>query len=109
MRPSPASCSSIVSSIICATHSIEPGAKRACVEAELGDDDAVHLDHGDPLQHPAEQQVVALDVDLQQLEAVALAVQGDDPVERLLAEMTARPRIHGHHPQAAALELGKAS
>ena len=73
---------STVSSIIC-RHSIEPGAKGGCVEAKLGDDDAVDLDDRDPLQHPPQQQLVALDVDLVQLEAVPLAVQGDDLLERL--------------------------
>ena len=40
-----------------------------------------------------QQQLVALDVDLVQLEAVALAVQGDDRLERLLAEVAAGPRV----------------
>ena len=39
---------------------------------------------------PPQQQLVALDVDLVQLEAVALVVQGDDRLDRLLAEVAAR-------------------
>ena len=76
-------------------HSIEPRPNRGFVEDKLGDDHAVDLDHRDLLQHPPQQQLVALDVDLVQLEAVALAVQGDDLLERLLAEVAAGPRVDG--------------
>ena len=63
---------------------------------QLGDDLPVHLDDGDPLQHPPQQQLVALDVDLPQLELVALGVHRGDCGDRHLAEVTARPRIHSH-------------
>ena len=57
-------------------HSIEPGPNGGFVEDQLGDDGAVDLDHRDLLQQAAQQQLVALDVDLVQLEAVALARAG---------------------------------
>ena len=68
-------------------------AGRSASRTQLGDDLAVDLDHRDPLQMAPQQQLVALDVDLAQLEAVALGVQRDDRRDRLLAEVAARPRV----------------
>ena len=76
-------------------HSIEPRPNGGLVEDQLGDDLAVDLDHRDLLQQPPEQQLLALDVDLVQLEAIALAVQGDERLDRLLAEVAPGPRVDG--------------
>ena len=74
---------------------------------------AVDLDHRDPLEMAAQQQLVALDVDLVQLEAVALPVQGDERLERLLAEVAAGPRVdddaRAHAGPAARSPVAKAS
>src|SRR5260221_448542 len=74
-------------------HSIEPGAKAGFVQNEFRDGRAVDLDDRDSLQMAAQQQLVALDVDLVQGKAVALLVQGDDRGDRLFAEVAPGPRI----------------
>ena len=83
---------------IIGTHSIEPGPKR----------DASRRARRRPRRRPRrpgsapdppQQQVVGLDVDLAQLESVALAVQRDDRLARLVAEVAARPRVDGTHAQ----------
>jgi hypothetical protein len=93
---------------MCFPHSIEPGTQSVCVEDELGGPLPVDLDDGDLLQHLAQQPLVALDVDLDQVEAAFLAVQGDDLRDRLLAEVAALPRVDRYQGQAAAL-VGNAS
>ena len=91
------------------TSRIEPGTKHGCVKAKLGDDGAVDLYHGNLLQHPAQQELVALDVDLDQLEAKALLVDGDDLGERLLAEVAPGTAVEDDVGHAALAVVGKAS
>ena len=65
----------------------------ALVQNQLRDDDPVDLDDRDSLEVAAQQQLVALDVDLVQAEAIALPVQGDERGDRLLAEVAAGARV----------------
>ena len=62
---------------------------------------------------PSQQRLVALDVDLAQLEAVALPVQGDELLQRLLAEVAAGARVEddlrAHDTGTGGRLLGKAS
>src|SRR6202012_4400724 len=74
-------------------HSIEPGTHGRVVVYKLGGDDSVDLDHRDALEVAAQQKFIALDVDLVQFEAVSLGVQGDQTLDRLLAEMAFGPRV----------------
>jgi hypothetical protein len=56
---------------------------------QLGDHDAVDLDHRDPLQEATQHELVAVDVDLAQLEAVALACRATIARSASLAEVAA--------------------
>ena len=63
------------------------------VEEQLADLLAVDLDHGDPLEQPPVELVVALDVHLAELEAGPSPAQLEQPLARLVAEMAARPAV----------------
>src|SRR5215211_5841691 len=78
--------------------SLEPRTQGGLVDEEVEELLAVEGDDGDPLQIPAQQRVVGVDVDL--LERMADAPQGG---ARVVAQVAARPAVEhesAHSPRS---------